>query len=445
MSKDQSTKSAASLISDIVDNGNISAYQIFVVALCVVFNMLDGFDIAAMAVVAEAVSREFQLTPAQLGWVFSSALAGMMFGAMFIAPFADRYGRRKLIVASLTLVAVSMAVTSYAAGVVSIAALRFVSGAGAGAVIACQVALAAEFSTTRLRTLAVTAVMSGYPLGAMLTSVVAAQLMPTFGWRGMFWFGGIATLLMAVIAWFALPESLKFLLERQPGTALTTVNRILNRMGRTILSALPPVEKRPQEPGSASGNGMSVLMRNDLKSVTVTLWTVFFLCFATLYFLMSWIPKLMIDAGFEIAVGRTAFLVFNFGGFLGIFLIGILATKWHLTTLIFLLLMAAAACMFAFAIVPHELGLMLIITFATGVFLQGGFSGLYAVAAKAYPTALRSTGIGWAMGLGRSGAVVGPALAGYLIAAGLGMSASYLVFAVPTALGALLAYRLKIG
>jgi AAHS family 4-hydroxybenzoate transporter-like MFS transporter len=159
---------------------------------------------------------------------------------------------------------------------------------------------------------------------------------------------------------------------------------------------------------------------------------------------MSWIPKLMEDSGYGSAAGRDAYFLFNLGGVIGIYLMGWLSTRVKLTNVICYLSLAAAASMAVFALATAPLNVRLGLIFATGILQQGGFTGLYAAAAKAYPTQIRSTGIGWAIGLGRFGAVVGPAVAGYLIAAGLDMSANYLVFAVPMALGGIIAYRLHI-
>jgi predicted MFS family arabinose efflux permease len=159
---------------------------------------------------------------------------------------------------------------------------------------------------------------------------------------------------------------------------------------------------------------------------------------------MSWIPKLMEDSGFDAAAGRNAFFLFNFGGVIGIYLMGWMSTKWKLTDLIFYLSAASAVGMIIFAMAPNQLTLLLALTFVIGILQQGGFTGLYGAAAKAYPTNIRSTGIGWSIGLGRFGAVIGPAAAGYLIAAGFSMSSNYFIFAVPMAVGGFIAYRLHI-
>jgi benzoate transport len=439
-----SSHSSASLVADVIDNGQISAQQMLVIGLCMFFNMLDGFDIIAMAIVASDVSTELQLSPDRLGWIFSFALAGMMAGAMLLAPVSDIIGRRKMIILSVTLVGVSILLTANANSLAEFVVLRFISGIGAGAMLASQATLSAEYSPERYRAFSVAAVTSGYALGAMMTSVIAGFVMPEYGWRGMFWFGGGLTLSMVVVAWLFIPESLKYLFERRPANALERVNKILRKLKKDTLSELPDIAERGKKIKAGFFATLFKLLAKEHRIVTLTLWLTFFLCFATLYFLLSWIPKLMDDAGFEVAVGRQAFFLFNFGGVLGIYLLGILSIRFKLTNIIFALLFLSAIAMIVFAMAPTERNLMLSIIFVIGMLQQGGFTGLYSAAAKAYPTEIRTTGIGWSIGLGRLGAVLGPAAAGYFIAGGLDMSANFYIFAVPMAIGGLIAYRLNI-
>lgn len=432
------------LVSEVIDNGQVSLQQLLVVVLCLLLNILDGFDITAMAVVAGAVSQDLALTPDRLGWIFSFALAGMMTGAMLLAPVSDLVGRRVVIIASVLLVGVSIVLTARASSLGEFFVLRFLSGIGAGSMLACAATLAAEYSPEKYRTLSIAAVTSGYPAGALLTSVAAGFIMPEYGWRGMFWFGGALTLIMGGVNWLLLPESLKYLFERRPHNALLRINRILSKLGKRPLEAMPALA-----PGSGTGpagltGALFTLLRPQYLRTTLTLWITFFLCFATLYFLMSWIPKLMEDSGHSRDTGQTAFFLFNLGGVIGIYLLGFLSTRYKLTNLVFVLLFSSAAGMVAFALMPANLTVSMVIIFLVGVMQQGGFTGLYGAAAKSYPTQVRSTGIGWAIGLGRSGAVAGPVIAGYLIAAGLDMADNFILFAVPMAVGGLIAYRLHV-
>ncbi len=433
-----------SFATEVIDNGKVSRQQILVVVLCMFFNMVDGFDIIAMAVVAGEVSREMMLPADKVGWIFSFALAGMVTGAMLLAPISDIVGRRKVIVVSIIVVGVSILLTANATTLTEFIALRFISGLGAGVMLASQATLAAEYSPEKYRSLAVTFVTSGYALGAMLTSVAAGLILPDYGWRGMFWFGGATTLVMGIVAWLLIPESLKYLLERRPSDALRRINKILAKLNSDPLLQMPDVEPRQQKQSLGMVQVMSQLLAKEHRKVTLTLWTTFFLAFSALYFLLSWIPMLIEDSGFSAADAREAFFLFNLGGVIGVWILGILSTRWKLTNIVFTLMFSASIFMVIFAAVPGDIDFLLTLIFIIGLLQQGGFTGLYAAAAKAYPTSMRSTGIGWSIGLGRLGAVAGPAVAGYLIAGGLDMAANFYIFAVPLAVSAIIAYRLHL-
>jgi benzoate transport len=444
MATPASSNSGAAFVAEVIDDGKVSSQQLLVVALCLLLNLLDGFDITAMAVVASPVAVELQLTPDRLGWIFSFALAGMMAGAMFLAPVSDLVGRRKVIIGSVGLVGFSIVLTANATSLAEFIVLRFISGIGVGAMLASQAALAAEYSPDKYRVLSVAAVTSGYPLGAMMTSVVAGFVLPEYGWRGMFWLGGALTLAMVTVAWLLIPESLKYLFDRRPANALQRVNVILTKLKKDPLGSMPDVGAEDIDKNGGLVSNMFKLLAKDHRAATLTLWTAFFLCICTVYFLMSWIPKLMEDSGYDPTVGRDAFFLFNLGGVIGIYLTGWLSTRWKLSNVVATLLFISAIGMVVFALAPNELTLLMVLIFLIGIAQQGGFTGLYGTAAKIYPTGIRSTGIGWAIGLGRSGAVAGPAIAGYLIAGGLDMSANFFVFAVPTAVGGLIALRLNV-
>ena len=191
---------------------------------------------------------------------------------------------------------------------------------GAGALLASQASLAAEYSPNKYRALSVAIVTAGYPTGAMMTSVVAGYILPEYGWRTMFLFGGVVTISMVVVAWLMIPESLKYLFEKRPANALTKINSILAKLKAPKLRELPVLEVKKEKKVSIIGN-MKMLLSPEFRRLSLMLWTSFFCAFGTLYFLMSWIPKLMENAGYDMAVGRDAFLLFNLGGVIGIYLL----------------------------------------------------------------------------------------------------------------------------
>ena len=437
-------------INDLIDHGKFSFRQILIVLLCLVFNMVDGFDITAMAVTAHQIGEDMQLSEDKLGLVFSFSLAGMMLGAMFLAALSDVIGRRTMIIITLTLVGVTVLLTASVNSLPALILLRFISGLGAGAMLASVATLASEYSPEKFRAMAVTAVTAGYPLGAMTTGLVASSVVPEFGWQGMFVAGGSVTLLLALIAFFMIPESLHFLCKKQPDDALQRVNRILQIFKVQSLQHLPSIEDTGGATEADRQNiyqKMLTLLTPEFRRSTLTLWATFFLCISTLYFLMSWTPKLIINLGYSADAGNLAFTLFNFGGVLGIFILGYLASKWSLSTLISIFAITSAVFMWAFAgavsLDFNQTNLMLLI-FIIGISLQGGYTGMYAVAAKIYPIEIRSTGVGWAIGLGRFGAVLGPGIAGYMIASGLPITINFMVFAIPMLIGGIFAYQLRV-
>ncbi len=436
-------------VGDLIDERPFTGQQILIVALCLLFNMVDGFDITAMAVAAHQVGEQMQIGADQLGLVFSFSLAGMMCGALFLASLSDVFGRRTMIIASLALVGATVLATAWADSLITLIILRFVSGLGAGAMLASVATLASEFTPERYRALSVTAVTAGYPLGAMMTGVVAGSVMPEYGWQGMFLGGGALTLVLAIVAYLLIPESIQFLCAKQPPGALTALNRTLTKLAAPTLDALPPLPP-PGDDGAASRNvlrKMLSLLQPRFRTRTLILWAAFFLAISALYFLMSWVPKLIINAGYTEAVGNQAFTLFNFGGVLGIVGLGWLATRGNLSLLIAVFAIIASVLMWLFASLlaggASQTTLTALI-FVIGISLQGGYTGLYAVAAKIYPLEIRSTGVGWAIGLGRFGAVIGPGMAGYMIAADIPLTTTFLTFAVPLFFSGVLAYTLKV-
>ena len=431
--------------TEIIDTSAVSGRQILIIILCLLFNMVDGFDITAMAIVAQSVGQELSLSAEKLGWIFSMALAGMMAGAMLLAPLSDVFGRRKMIISSLVLVGSSIVLTANATSLTGFMLLRFISGLGAGCLLATQATLASEYSPERFRTLAVSAVTAGYPIGAMMTSVVAAYLIPEYGWRGMFWFGGVMTLLMACVAFFLIPESLKFLITKRSPDTLEIVNQQLAAIGKPLATSLPETTQTINDSATTGLlSNVATLLSPEQRRTTILLWFAFFLSFATLYVLMSWIPKMIEDSGYDFSIGRDAFFLFNLGGVIGIFLMGAMSTRCRISILLSILLIGSAAGMVIFALISVELSILMLIIFLIGLLQQGGFTGLYAAATKSYPTEIRATGVGWCIGLGRSGAVFGPTAAGYLMVAGSDMSEIFLVFAIPMLAAGVIAYFLKI-
>ena len=264
--------------------------------------------------------------------------------------------------------------------------------------------------------------------------------MPDYGWRGMFVFGGGATFMLFFFAVWLIPESLAYLYERRPPNALERANRERAKLGREPLPALPSVraEQRPSFVES-----MRRLLADEHRATTLLLWLTAFMVLCSLYFALSWTPKLIEQSGSPARDARRAFLCLNLGGVMGAYAVGLLGSRMALRTVVAGAFLLATIAMIVFANLPPRMTPIYVVIALFGFFQHGGWTGMYALAAEVYPTNIRGTGVGWAVGLGRIGAVVGPALAGWLIAGGIDMSTSYMVFAIPMAIATITAALIR--
>ena len=403
-----------------------TARQILVVAVCFVLNMLDGMDVLILSYIAPALSADWKISPESLGVVFSSSLAGMAAGGLLVAPMADRFGRRKLIIASLVMMATAMFGSALATSIAELVASRFLVGIGIGTVLATMAALTAEYAPARYRTFAVGFLQAGYPVGATLTGFIVARQIDVHGWQAMLLGAAILCTVSLPLVWVLLPESIDFLLSRQPRGALPQVNRLLVSLGRDSLEALP--ERRVAE---RSDVGLRGVLGEGRCAGTILLWMATIFGFMTLYFVISWIPKLAVEAGLPATQAIYAGAVYNIGAFVGITALGLIATHVDLRRLILAFMVCAAAALVVFGAIAMPIAATLLVAFLIGAFIQGGFNGCYPLATSFYPPSVRSTGLGWAMGVGRLGAVIGPMLGGVLLAEKVPLPVIFAIFAVP--------------
>ena len=232
--------------------GPMSRFQWFAIAVCVLLNMLDGFDVLVMAFTGKAVSTEWGLNGAQLGLLLSAGLVGMAIGSMLLAPWADRIGRRPMILLCLAIAAVGMLLSAMSGSPTQLGLLRVFTGIGIGGILASSNVIGSEYASNRWRGLAVSLNSTGYALGATLGGLIAVTLIGGFGWRSVFLFGGVATTIAIPLVWVCLPESLDFLLARRPARTLERVNALARRLGRPPLDACPNSRQRPPAPARAS-------------------------------------------------------------------------------------------------------------------------------------------------------------------------------------------------
>lgn len=416
-------------VQQLVGRGPFTGFQLGAIAVCVGLNMLDGFDVLAMAFSASGVKAAWGLTDLRLGWLLSGGLIGMAVGSLTLAPYADFVGRRRVILIAATIAALGMLGSVWARDFSELLILRVITGVGIGATIASAAVVVSEYSPDRWRATALAAYSTGYPVGATIGGALTAHYMPEYGWRAAFAIGGVMSLAMALIALWGLPESLDFLLTRRPPGALTRLNALLARMGRPPASALP-------EAAGAAG-GQRVPLELLLTARTLLVWVMFFCTMAAFYFSVSLTPRLLNAAGASTTLGLAAGVLFNLGGIAGCGGFTLAAVRFDAHRLQLVSLLASAVLVAAFGFALHNVDLALWTALLLGLITNAAMSGLYAVAPPLYPAAVRASGMGWAVGVGRLGAILAPILAGALHDAGWAPAQLYFLFAAPLVVAAI--------
>jgi AAHS family 4-hydroxybenzoate transporter-like MFS transporter len=258
-------------IRELIDESPLTGLQITVLAVCFFLNMLDGMDVLAISFAAPAIAEEWAITPQSLGVVFSAALIGMTAGALFLSPYTDVIGRRKMILISLVMISLGMLATSLANSVGTLIALRFIAGLGIGSMLASMTSMVSEYAPDRWRNVFILVLHASYAIGAIIIGFVAAKMLPVSGWRPLFIVAGCASAIGLPLVLFLLPESLDFLAKKQPSGALEKINKVLTRMGHKVLDAMPAL------PDSGAAVGLASIVAEQYRARTISLWLSFFM------------------------------------------------------------------------------------------------------------------------------------------------------------------------
>ncbi|GAA2914108.1 MFS transporter [Streptosporangium fragile] len=416
-----------------IDDSPMSRSQWSAIAVCVLLNVLDGFDVLVMSFTAASVSAEWKLSGSELGVLLSAGLVGMALGSLFLAPLADRVGRRALILVCLVLSSSGMLLSALSQSAVQLGLLRVLTGIGIGGILAGSNVIAAEYANRRWRGLAVSLNSTGYAVGATVGGVIAVALQNSSGWRSVFAFGGVATgLLVAVVLW-RLPESLDFLLTRRSPHALGRLNALLTAMKQPPLESMP----EPDRPATAPAPRLRQILSPAQRRNTLLTWAGFFTVMFGFYFVTSWTPKLLVEAGMSASQGITGGVLLNLGGIFGTTLLGLLAARFALKNVLFGYTLATAALLTVFVPATSVYGLVFVLGALIGLFVNGCVAGLYALTPSVYRVEVRATGVGWGIGIGRVGAIVSPLVAGRLLDAGWEPGQLFLLVAVVLVAGGL--------
>jgi len=417
----------------------VNGYQIFALIILALVNMQDGFDILAISFAANAITQDWSITRAELGVVFSAGLFGMMIGAMALSPLADTLGRKKIAIAGLFVSGCGMLVAMFSGSVPELVVGRVLTGIGVGGLLASLNTLVAEFAGERYRSLAVCLFQLGFPAGAFLSGYIAAWILGVSSWRYVFAFGAFTSFFFIPFM-MLLPESTAFIARSGKADALEKINAIQRKFGRPTLDALPTTEA-PESKSKFSQ--VSTLFSPLYRVRTALIWMCFFSLLTLLYFMVSWTPKILIDMGFSDAQGNQGGRLINLVGMAGTIVIGLLSLRFKPSLIVSVYMAILIAIMLALGSVPIEFGILLVLISASGFMLHGSMIGLYSALPGLYPSTMRATGTGWAIGLSRFGAMLGPLIGGLLLDAGWSPQSlfkAFSLFAVLTSVLAALIY-----
>jgi AAHS family 4-hydroxybenzoate transporter-like MFS transporter len=427
-------------VAELIDNSRIGRLQLTTFAICLLCLIMDGFDVQALGYVAPEIVRGWKISNAALGPVFGAGNFGVLVGSLVFSMLADKVGRRPVLIGATLFFGVMTILTARANTVLELLALRFVAGIGLGCIIPNATALVGEYSPRRMRGALMMIIGGvGFTGGAAIGGFIAAWLIPVFGWRSVLYFGGVVPIAIALAMFLALPESLQFLVLRRKNRE--QVGRWLSRIDPTI--AIGPSTEYVVPEENRSGVPVVHLFHGERGPVTILLWIINFMNLLNLYFLASWMPTVVRDAGHSASTAVLAGTVLQVGG-----TIGTVGLAWLIARLGFTRVLGPSfgiACV-AIGLIGQpglSLGALFALVFTAGWCVVGGQPGINALAGTYYPTYLRSTGVGWGLGIGRAGAIVGPMLGAQFMALKWTTRDIFLAAAVPALISTVAMWSLR--
>ncbi len=405
--------------------------QVVAIALCVLLNALDGFDVLSISFASPGIAKEWSVDRAALGIVLSMELIGMMAGSIGLGALCDRIGRRPTILACLAIMGSGMAMAMHARNIEMLSVFRLFTGVGIGGMLAATNAVTAEFANARRRSMAIAIMATGYPIGAIVGGSIASMMFAAgHDWRSVFAIGAVATALCIPLTWFLLPETVSFLVHKRRADALERVNAVMRRLGHAVVDALPA-----SVPGASRG-GIGQLFRPNLAAITILLTLAYFAHIMTFYFILKWTPKIVADMGFSPSSAGGVLVWANIGGATGSLVLSLLTQKLPVRWLTIGAMLLSTAMVAGFGHAPANLATLSLIVAVAGFCTNGAIVGMYAMIAQSFPTALRASGTGFAIGVGRGGAALSPIVAGFMFQGGIGFAGVALTMALGSVVAA---------
>ncbi|WP_432260884.1 MFS transporter [Cupriavidus sp. TMH.W2] len=423
--------SATVNVRQFIDGARLSAFQLRTIALCFAIVALDGFDIAIVGFLAPHIRTEWSLSMVSLGPLFSAGLLGLMIGAFLCGPMADRMGRRRVLILSVAWFGAACVASAVAPSIGALIAFRFLTGLGLGGAMPNAITLTAEFSPSRRRGTLLTLMFCGFSLGSALGGVVTAYLIEHVGWRGVLVMGGALPIVLVPMLALLLPESVRYLATRQ-GTQARIVAILARIDRRSVQPGQHYVADEPEGPSSPVGQ----LFATRYRKGTLWLWLAFFCSLLLLYLMINWLPILVQRSGLSLKQASMLAGLLQGGGVVGAIVLGMLLDRFNAYAVVagaYTLGAASVACLAAVS----SPAAMAAAIFVTGFCVSGSQVCANVLASAFYPTSSRATGVAWALGIGRVGAIAGSVSGAFLLAAGWSNAALYLILIVPALAAAL--------
>ncbi|MFM0168236.1 MFS transporter [Paraburkholderia sediminicola] len=415
--------------SKFIDDTQISSLQIITLVLCFFVVAADGFDVASVGYVAPLLKKAWSLGPAQLGPIFGAGLFGLTVGSFLFGPLADRIGRKRVIMISLVLFGIGSFACAYAPSLTWLILLRFATGAGLGGAMPNAITLSSEFSPARNRAWMVTLMFCGFTLGLAFGGAIAALLIPTFGWKGVFVFGGLFPLCLIPIVWLWLPESLRFMAGKPRYRQET--RQVLKRL--TGDPDTPLEQVIPEDAKTASGDESAVrtLFNPRYRTGTLLMWVAFFCTLWVYYQVSSWLPTVITGAGIDAAHAARVGAMLPLGGTVGSLINARLMDRVNQFVVLAVSYAVAAVSIALIGFSINEPAWVYVAVFMAGLGLSGAQSGANVLVAGFYTTAARATGVSWALAVGRIGSIIGSMTGGILLATFHSVELAFVTFAAP--------------
>jgi benzoate transport len=396
-----------------IDHARMSLLQIFIIAITMGLNGLDGIDILSISFASTGIAAEWGIDKGGLGIVLSMELFGMAAGSIALGWVADVIGRRKTMISCLITMAIGMFMVTTVDNLIELSIWRIITGLGIGGLLSAITAITAEFSNLKNRHLCVSLMAIGYPIGGIIGGEIARRLLAEFDWRYVFYFGTALTTFFIPLFFFVVPESVYWLVRKQPAGALEKVNKTLKRIGHKTIEILPEVT--PEVRKKSFGD----LFATGLRRTTIIITVAYFLQITTYYFILKWLPSVVVGMGFSASEGANMLKYANIGGATGGAILGLMTLRLDLKKLTMATLGLSAVSITILGVTPTDLNYIKVVAALCGFFGNSGIVGMYALFPASFPTHVRASGTGFAVGVGRGGAILSPIIVGFMFQAGL--------------------------